>query len=84
MNTISRADFTRLNNEDAKSIMPVTLLYDGEPYAVVCKLEDVIFLGDLHPRVRIQFKAKEAVIRRGMAKKEEENKRIYLDDFKKA
>lgn len=83
MNTISKSDFLHLPNENAKAILPVILLFDGEPYALVCLPEDVLYIKDMHPRVQIQFKAREAQVRQGMAKKEEENKRIYLEDFKK-
>ena len=70
MNTINVSVFRSLTVEKMREAMPFTLLADGEPIAVVSKAEDVIVISDMHPRVRIQFKAKEAVIRRGMPKPE--------------
>lgn len=70
MNTVNVSVFRSLTVEKMRGLMPFTLLADGEPIAVVSKAEDVIVISDMHPRVRIQFKAKEAMIRRGMPKPE--------------
>jgi len=70
MKTVNITILRRMSVEEILGMMPVTVLSDGEPMGVLSKSEDVIVIGDLHIRVRNQFRAREAVVRRGMPKPE--------------
>jgi len=68
MNSVSKSDFARLTAQEIKSILPTVFKVEGEAVAIVCQPEDVIFIGDMHPRVKNQLKALEAKARLGMMK----------------
>jgi len=70
MNDISWSDFIHLPGARAKEVAPVRILFEGEPFAVFSKVEDVMIMSDLHPRVQQQFRAREQLVRRGMPKPE--------------
>ena len=79
MNRISKVDFARLTAEEQARVTPVLLTADNVPYAVVGKIDEIIILSDLHPRIRRNFKAMEEKVRVGMPG----SKRIYADEAKK-
>jgi hypothetical protein len=68
MNILTMSDFKRKTNEELKKLMPIKLTHNGEVFCFVGQAEDFIFIGDLHPRVKIQFRAKEQMVRKGMPK----------------
>ena len=68
MNVLSISEFRRETGERLLELAPIKLLSNGEPVGFFGKIEDFIYIGDFHPRVRIQFKAKEQMIRQGMPK----------------
>ena len=65
---MSRTQFLQLPIEEAKSILPLVLTYNGEAVMLCAKPEDFIFLGDMHPRIKHMLKAMEARARVGMPK----------------
>lgn len=69
MKAINKADLRLITNPELKEILPVILLGNGEPVCVLVKPEDVVVIGDMHPAVRRQFKAKERLVRNGMVNK---------------
>lgn len=54
-------------------LLPAVVTFDGEPFFLAApatgKERQYIYIGDMHPRVQIQLRAKEDVVRRGMTKK---------------
>ena len=66
MNVLSISEFRRETGEKLLELAPIKLLSNGEPVGFFGKIEDFIYIGDLHPRVRIQLKAKEQMIRQGI------------------
>lgn len=66
MKTITFGEMKRMDGEEFKALMPVTITFNGEAIAIMDKPENVIVVGDLHPRVRDQFLAKSKFIRTSM------------------
>lgn len=66
MNRMSWADFRRSNIESVKQLLPLMITYLGEDTYYLARLEDVIVVGDLHPRVRATLNAIERRARVGM------------------
>jgi hypothetical protein len=66
MNVISVTEFRKLSMPKIKELMPLKLLADGEPVAFVGHVDDFIYIGDMHPRVQNQFRAREELVRSGM------------------
>lgn len=63
---IPKSEFRQLSGEQILENLPFILLMEGEPMCIVARPEDVIYLGDLHPRVKIQLKNMENKVRMGM------------------
>ena len=66
MKIIAFSEFRKLNNNDLDEMLPLLVTFNGIPVGIMGKIEETISLGDMHPRVRQQFKAREAQIRLGM------------------
>ena len=66
MNVLSISEFRRETGKSLLELAPIKLLSEGEPVGFFGKIEDFVYIGDFHPRVKIQFKAKEQLIRQGM------------------
>lgn len=67
MQIIPLSEFRRLTGKEAvQSVSPCAISFDGQIVGYFCNIEDVLFLGDMHPRVRRQFRAQEAKVRMGM------------------
>ncbi len=66
MNTIMRKELSVATTEEIIKRCPAWLTHDGTPYALVCLPEQIIYIGDLHPRVQHQLRAREAQVRHGM------------------
>jgi len=70
MNVLTKSEFNRKPASEVLELAPIKILSDGEPIGFFGKLEDFIYIGDFHPRVRIQFRAKEQLVRKGMPDKD--------------
>ena len=70
MNVLPRSMVRTKSIEELKELMPLKITADGEIFAVMADPEDIIVVGDLHPRVQIQLKAKEKLARSGMGQKD--------------
>ncbi len=69
MRSITKSQLeNRTSKEELKSMLPCWMTYGPDTVCLMCAPEDIIYIGDLHPRVRNQFKAKEELVRRGMSK----------------
>ena len=79
MNTITKSEFTKLSAEELQKVIPLVLTIDGAPVAMIVNPADIIYLGDLHPRVRVQFKAREVQVRAGMPRGEV---KIHIDELR--
>lgn len=85
LKVIAYRDFMGLKVEAMRKAIPCVLEMEGAPVAVIGNIEDFIYIGDLHPRVRKSFKAQEEKVRKGMPKlekvtRESANKEIALDN----
>ena len=58
--------FRKMGMKEMMEASPVTLFFEGNPFGYFGRLEDVIIIADLHPRVQKQFKAMEQRVRLGM------------------
>ncbi len=81
MNIMSWSDFINLPPEKRKEVLPTVVTMDGEPYGLVAPPDDVVYIGDMHPRVKIQLKAREALARKGMPKND--GHKIFLTKDRK-
>ena len=70
MNQINWSAMVAKGATNLKSLLPLEVLYDGELAFVLCNVEDVIVVSDLHIRVRNMLKALEKKARGGMPKAE--------------
>lgn len=52
--------------ESIAELLPLTILLNGTPIMMLSKIEDVINLKDMHPRVQHQLRANENKARVGM------------------
>ena len=68
MKTFSMTEFKAMTRAEIEAAVPFQMTFDGTPAATVMNPKDIIFIGDMHPRVQIQFRNKETIIRRGMPK----------------
>ena len=66
MNTITWSNFKPKTRAELEELMPVAVSFDGDIVGIFSKADDVIVVGDMHPRVQIQLRAKEQLVRRGM------------------
>lgn len=66
MNVLSLSEFRKLSATNLKKVTPCRITADGSEVGVFGAGEDFIFIGDLHPRVKVQFHAKEKLVRKGM------------------
>jgi hypothetical protein len=65
---ITATELKKFKIEDFKTKMPFKLMANEEVIALVGKPEDYIFIGDMHPRVQAQMRAREQMVRMGMPK----------------
>lgn len=70
MRQMSLSDFRKLRVIDMQDMLPVTITAEGVPVAQVVNPDDVIVIGDLHPRLQNRFRAMEKKSRIGMPKAE--------------
>lgn len=70
MKHISISEERKLSVEEIKTQMPLAITSDGEPFAYLVDLTEVIVVSDLHPRVRNMLQMQERRARGGMAKPE--------------
>lgn len=70
MKRISISEERKLGVEEIKKLMPLAITSDNEPFAYLVRLEDVIVVADLHPRVRNMLQMQERRARGGMPKPE--------------
>jgi len=70
MKHISISEERKLSVEDIKAQMPIAITSDGEPFAYLVDLAEVIVVSDLHPRVRNMLQMMERRARSGMPKPE--------------
>lgn len=70
MKEMSLSTFRRLKATEIKDMLPVTITAEGVPVAQVVNPDDVIVIGDLHPRLQNRFRAMEKKSRIGMPKVE--------------
>ncbi len=68
MRTINVSTFRTMNREKMEANMPIEIAYEGEAFAVVSNLSDVLVIGDLHPAVQTSLRNRVAVVRAGMPK----------------
>ena len=68
MNVLTKSEFNQKSAGKILELAPIKILSDGEPIGFFGKLEDFIYIGDLHPRVQIQMRAREQLVRTGMPK----------------
>ncbi len=66
MKVVPVSEWRKLVGEELKEALPAILTHNGGIFAVIAAPEDVIILSDLHPRLRIQFRALEQRARKGM------------------
>lgn len=66
MNAVSKKKFEQMSVKQVVDALPLIITADGSPIGVLSKMEDVIVIGDMHPAVKRQFRAKETLVRRGM------------------
>jgi len=66
MNVLTKSEFNRKPASEVVELAPIKILLDGEPIGFFGRVEDFIYIGDFHPRVKIQFRAKEQLVRKGM------------------
>ena len=79
MNTISMSEFKKLNTQEIRKIVPLTIAVDGEPRFVIDDKDSVIALGDLHIVIRRNLKALEMRARKGMSPP----KKLTFEDIRK-
>jgi len=70
MNVLTKSEFNRKPASEVLELAPIKILSDGELIGFFGKLEDFIYIGDMHPRVKIQLKAREQLARTGMVSKD--------------
>lgn len=70
MNVLTLSEFKKRNATEVKELAPIKILSDGEPMGFFGSFEDFIYIGDMHPRVKIQLRAREQLVRRGMTSKD--------------
>ena len=66
---MQRLPMSKLKSMPAQEIeeaVPLMITVDMADRFVLCKPEDIIYIGDLHPRVKNSFKAIEQKVRVGM------------------
>jgi hypothetical protein len=68
VNVISFSDFKKSSKEEIARLMPIRITFDGEPLGIFGQEDKFIYIGDMHPRVQTQMKAKEQLVRTGMPK----------------
>lgn len=68
MKHISISEERKLSVEEIKAQMPLAITSDGEPFAYLVDLAEVIIISDLHPRVANSLKMMERRARGGMPK----------------
>lgn len=81
MNKMAKGEFARLTVKEMKKLMPLIVHVEGENFAIFARPEDIIYIGDMHPRVKNFLRARERLARVGMNKQEDE--KIFLSDFRK-
>jgi len=67
MQEISLSEVRKRTVKELKEIMPVIVTADGEAFAYLAGLDDIIILSDLHPRVANMLKMQEKRARSGMS-----------------
>jgi len=84
MRIIPVSEFRRLVGKEAlQAISPCALTHDGEVVGYFGSAGDFLFIGDLHIRVRQQFRALENKVRLGMPKPERADVAEFIYDPKK-
>jgi len=68
MNVLTLSEFRKEKTDKVLELAPIKIISDGQPIGFFGKLEDFMYIGDLHPRVKIQLRAKEELARQGMPK----------------
>lgn len=66
MKEIPIGEFKILKKEEIEKYSPIAVTFNGEPFGVFSALENIIYIGDLHPRVQQNFRAMEKKVRAGM------------------
>ena len=66
MNIITWSKLKTTPRAEIEAMMPLTVTFDGEPVGIFSKAGDVIVIGDMHPRVQMQLRAREQLARKGM------------------
>ena len=80
MNVLTKTEFNRKPATEIVELAPIKILSDGEPIGFFGNIKDFIYVGDLHPRVKIQLRAREELVRKGMVSKDI---RITYEEAKK-
>lgn len=71
MRTHAIKDFRNQSKEDLLASLPCEITWNCEPIFICHNSKDMIYIGDMHPRVRQMFKAMENKVRLGMPKDEQ-------------
>ena len=66
MNVLPISEIRKRTVGELQELMPLKMLADGEPFAILVKPNDVIVLADLHPAVRYKLRAREQLARSAM------------------
>lgn len=82
---ISLNDLRHRKADELDEIVPAMLTVNGEEKYVVAPIDQVLVIGDLHPRLKIKLRAIIARARRGMPKPEKyyPPKKVKLDQDEK-
>ena len=68
MNIIAISELRKLSKVQMEELLPLMVTSDGEPFVKIDKHDLTITMSDLHPRVQMQFRNREAIVRAGMPK----------------
>ncbi len=66
MREVAFSDFSRMKAAEMPSLMPMIVTVNSIPTFLVDKMENIIVLSDLHPRVQHMLRAIENKARMGM------------------
>ena len=78
MLTMAISEWRRLSKEETIKTVPVILTIEGEAVLTVDKIDEVIALSDMHPRIKTQLRALEMKARAGMPPV----KKLFVDDMR--
>ena len=84
MNILPKSELCKLPKNQWLELAPIKILWDGEEIGYFCQLDDVLVIGDLHPAVRNQLRARAKLARSAQGKPDVRVDYLPKDDTPRA